>query len=399
MTIERLLELARGVDPEPIAALATRLLEEWSPPGEEAVVAGLVRDALIAAGAEDVRLDEEIPGSPSVIGWLRGTEPGRTIQWHGHLDAIRTEHGPVRREGDTIYGRGACDMKGALAANVASVQLLRAAGYPRQGNVLMTYHGLHEEGGSRPLVRLIERGIHGDAALIGELGSGRELVTSSRGLTFWELVVRRPGQSLHETNAGPEVIDPLRVGHRLLARLADLRDALAEGRGEPRGTLFIGEFSSGDYFNRVPLTTTIKGTRRHHADATLPVVAAQLDALVEDVRRETGATIDARIQSLAEAYEVDPDHRLGRAVRLAHHDLTGKSMYARGSRASGNAMDFVRRAGIPAFYYGCAYASAHSDNEWLHVSELGRVAAAWALASAYYLDGDDVIAAPDLGEP
>ena len=79
----------------------------------------------------------------------------------------------------------------------------RRAGLPDRGNVLITFHGLHEEGRSAPLHRLIERGIHGDAVIIGELGSPTELITSSRGLTFWDMDISRPGDPIHEQNARP----------------------------------------------------------------------------------------------------------------------------------------------------------------------------------------------------
>ncbi len=393
--IDRLRILAAALDPEPIAELTWRLLECWSPPGQEAVVAAVVAQALRDAGADEVTLDEEFPGSPSVLAWLRGPAPGPTIQWHGHLDAIATPQSVTRRDGDVILGRGASDMKGALAAMVEAVKLFRASGLPERGTVLITFHGLHEEGGSRPLHRLIERGIHGDAVIIGELGSGRELITGSRGLTFWDLVVRRTGDSVHETNAGPGVANPIRAGRVLLDRLLDLADGLAAGSVEPRGSLFVGRFTSGDYYNRVPIEAHLSGTRRHHADSSLAAVRSELAALAAAVAAETGATIEPQIHGLIEAYEIDPDTRVAQALRLAHHELTGESMVATGSRATGNAGDFVLEAGIPAVYYGTAYGSAHSDAEQVLVPELARVAAAYALASAWFLS-DQALRPPAL---
>jgi acetylornithine deacetylase/succinyl-diaminopimelate desuccinylase-like protein len=399
VSISALLERCRSVDPEPIAELATRMLEVWSPPGQEAEMAALAHRALVDAGAEDVTIDDEFPASPSVIAWLRSGRPGRTIQWHGHLDAIKTPQGPVRREGDLIYGRGASDMKGALAAEVEAVKLLRELGFPEQGNVLITFHGLHEEGRSAPLHRLIERGVHGDAVIIGELGSPTELVTNSRGLTFWDLIVSRPGGSVHEQNAPAGTVHPIRAGRLLLDRLIDLADSLAAGRELPRGSLFVGKFNSGDYYNRVPASAEIGGSRRHHADSTLEVVRDQLIRLAKDVGRETGATIEPRIFSLTEAYEISAEERIARALRLANSEVTGQVMAPVASRATGNAADFVREAGSPAVYYGCDYATAHSDVELLNVADLSRVASVFALATAYYLDERTEIDAPALAQP
>ena len=397
MSLESLRERARALDPEPIAALATRMLELWTPPGEERPMADLAAQALRDAGVQDVVLDEEFAGSPSVIARIPGRRPGPTMQWHGHMDAIATPQGPVRREGDVIHGRGASDMKGALAAMVEAVKLLKAEGLPDRGSILITWHGLHETGGNVPLHRLIARGIHGDAVITGELGSGGELITSGRGLTFWDMIVRREGDSLHETNAVAGTVNPIRAGMRLVARLYQLADDLAAGRGNLPGTLFIGEFTSGDYYNRVPITAHIKGTRRHLAGSNMGQVRAELEAIAAEVAAETGAIIEPQIHGFTEAYEVSPDSRVARALRLAHHDLTGQGMRVRASRAVGNASDFVREAGIDATYYGMAYASAHSDDEQLSVPELARVAGAYALATAYFLD-DREIDAPALDE-
>lgn len=396
MNATALLARCRAVDPEPIAALTMRMLEIWSPPGHEAAMAALAASALRDAGAEDVQIDDEFPESPSVIAWLRSGRPGPTIQWHGHLDAIATAHTPIRRDGDVIYGRGSSDMKGALAAEIEAVKLLRAAGLPERGSVLITFHGLHEEGRSAPLHRLIERGIHGDAVIIGELGSPTELITSGRGLTFWDMDITRPGEPVHEQNAPADTIHPVRTVRVLLDRLLDLADALASGRVEPRGSLVIGQVNAGDYYNRVPNRALISGTRRHHADANLGQVRDQLVQLARDVARETGATIDPRIHSLIEAYEISPDERIARALRRANGDITGKAMASIASRAVGNAADFVREAGIPAVYYGCNYATAHSDEETVALPDLARVAAVFAMSTAHYLDAAGEIGAPAL---
>ena len=400
MSLQALLERCRSVDPEPIAQLVTRMVDVWSPPGREAEMAAVAHRALIDAGAEDVTIDDEFPDSPSVIAWLRSGNPGPTVQWHGHLDAIATAHSSVWREQDVIHGRGASDMKGALAAEIEAVKLLRAAGLPERGNVLITFHGLHEEGRSAPLHRLIERGIHGDAVIIGELGSPAELVTSGRGLTFWDMEISRPGEPVHEQNAPADTVHPVRTARVLLDRLLDLADALAAGRAEPGGSLVIGQVNAGDYYNRVPNRALISGTRRHHADANLEQVRDQLVELAQAVARETGATIEPRIHSLIEAYEISPDERIARALRRANFDITGQAMASVPSRAVGNAADFVREAGIPAVYYGCNYATAHSDEETVALADLARVAAVFAMTTAYFLDAAAEIDAPPLpGSP
>ena len=106
--------------------------------------------------------------------------------------------------------------------------------------------------------------------------------------------------------------------------------------------------------------------------------------------------MDVRIQDMFEAYEIDPDEAIARALREAHFEMTGQHMIRMASGASGNAVDFVRRAGVPAVYYGCDYASAHSDHERLSIQELVRIAAVFALTSVLFLEG---AVAPDAATP
>lgn len=394
MTLSALWAACAALDQDAVATLALRLLQQWSPPGHEAPVAEAVADALVLAGADRVTLDEEFPGSPSVLAWLHGTAPGPTLQWHGHLDAIATPHEPARREGDVLVGRGACDMKGAIAAMVAAVGLLRQAGHPRHGQVLLTFHGLHEEGGNRPLLRLIERGVVGDAVLIGELASGDQLVTAGRGLSFWDVTIGATAQAVHETHRTPQTPDALAAAVGLLADLRRHADEVATGGG----SLFVGKLAAGDYHNRTPAWGTLAGTRRHSDVETLDEVRRRLEAVVLVSAEAAGVAMRTEVAGLAEAYAIDPEAHVARALRSAYGHLTGRSMMAGPSQAVGNAAQFVHLAGVPAVYHGCDYATAHSDREVASVSELAQLARVYAVMAACFFEPDRTPVSPPLKE-
>jgi acetylornithine deacetylase/succinyl-diaminopimelate desuccinylase-like protein len=385
LSLADLREACRQIDPEPIAATTLDLLGIWSPPGHEAAMADRLAAELSDAGA-DVRLDREYPASPSVIAEL-GPGNGPTIQWHGHLDAIDVEHTPPERRDDLLIGRGAADMKGPDAAMVTAIRLLREHGLPTRGRVLVTLHGMHESGGNEPLHALIARGIHGDAVITGELGGGTELPIGGLGLTFWEIAVERPGMSVHETVAAPETIDPVEVGRLLHAELAALRDRLAAAPAhDPKPSLFIGKFVSGDYPNRLPVRAELAGTRRHDETSNLAAVAAELESLVEGIRRRTGAAVELRAVPIAESFSVDPAEPIVGAMLDAHRDLFGSELRQVRARVATNAVHFVREAGIPAIGYGPDPITNHSDHEQLAIGELSRIAGGFALASAYFLE-------------
>jgi acetylornithine deacetylase/succinyl-diaminopimelate desuccinylase-like protein len=91
-------------------------------PGE-AEVAHVVAHAMARAGLDVVRQDAA-PDRPNVIGVLEGREPGPTVMFCGHLDTVGVDgmRDPFvpRIEGGRLYGRGAQDMKGGVAAMIAA---------------------------------------------------------------------------------------------------------------------------------------------------------------------------------------------------------------------------------------------------------------------------------------
>lgn len=382
---EDLVEACRTLDPEPIAELALELVGLWTPPGSESVMSERMAAELERVGAR-VTIDRTYPSSPSVIAEFGATD-GPTLQWHGHLDAIDAPHADARRDGDLIRGRGAADMKGPDAAMVAAARLLIERGMPKRGRVLITLHGMHESGGNEPLHELIARGIHGDAVITGELGGGQHLPIGGLGLTFWEITVTRPGTSLHEIAAPDGTIDTIEVGRLLHGELAALRDRLAATPdADPPPSLFVGQFTAGDYVNTMPVRALLRGTRRHTSDTTPAEVDEELRALVARVAAQTGAHIEIEVVRVADAFEVDPAEPIVLAMQAAHRDLTGAELPTSRSRVATNAVHFVQEAGIPAVGYGPDPATNHSDDESLPVSELSRIAAGFALATARYFD-------------
>lgn len=387
-----LLEKCDQVSEAQVSELALRLMNEWTPPGQEASVAQILERELRAAGVDEVYLDEEFAGSPSVICWLRGKAPGPTMQWHGHMDAIATPHSPPVLEGGLIKGRGAADMKGALAAMVIAVRLLRDSGFPRNGQLLLTFHGLHEEGGSRPLLRLFERGIFGDAVLIGELASGTQLVTSSGGLSFWDIELDSGINPLHETNRLANTPDVLLAALRVHSALVEYSKSV-EARG---GSIFIGKFAIGDYYNRVPVSGSIAGTRRHTSKETLDSVRVEFEEFAEQLKNQLPLVMRCRVDGITDAYRIDPECRVALALRNAIFHLTGEAMEIKSTKSVGNAAHFVRIAGIPAVYHGANYKSAHSDAEEASVVELTQLVRTYALTTAFFLEPGPMSHCPPL---
>jgi acetylornithine deacetylase len=115
------------VDPVDPVQLARRLIDIDSTTGREAEVAGVLAAYLRARGYSV--LEQPLDNGRSNIIAAVG-EP--RLVFSTHFDCVPPFF-PSRIEGDLLYGRGACDAKGILAAQVAAAEQMRARGETRVG--------------------------------------------------------------------------------------------------------------------------------------------------------------------------------------------------------------------------------------------------------------------------
>jgi succinyl-diaminopimelate desuccinylase len=93
----------------------------------------------------DVVIEEVEPGAPNVIAVLQGQKEGPCLMLECHTDVVTEgdvsewRYGPFegRLSGNRIYGRGACDTKGNLAAAVQAVRAISKSGTPFSGKILL----------------------------------------------------------------------------------------------------------------------------------------------------------------------------------------------------------------------------------------------------------------------
>jgi acetylornithine deacetylase/succinyl-diaminopimelate desuccinylase-like protein len=395
MLTESLRELLRrAVDRSRLVDTARQLVAVPSRTGEAGAVADRLADLLKADGFEVERPVAGYPEAPAVAVCFHPGQPGRTLQFNGHLDVVHLPFVPPAIEGDNLTGSGSCDMKGGIAAAVEALRVLRDTGALTAGSVLLTAHDLHEApwGFGQQLDWMIAEGYLGDGVLLPE-PLHTQLPIVGRGSATWKVTLRRNGAPVHEVMRPSDEPSVIAAGAELAARLGRLHQHLATLSDSPAGTesAFIGQIHGGEIFNQYPQECWLEGTRRWLPGRSREEVERGFRDLIAGVQRDTGVTADVEFRFIRDAFHLDAADPLVRAFQRAHTAVSGAPLPT-GPKPfvdDGNSFYGLRRT--PAITHGPRAGGQHTVNEWVSIDDLVRVAEVYALTAVLYCAAEDSI--------
>jgi acetylornithine deacetylase len=332
-----------------------RFFRELGVPWERQTVAPL-RDNLVA------RCD--VPGAV------------RTLVFEAHQDTVPTDNMTIdpfggNVEGGRLYGRGACDIKGGMAAMLSAfARVVRER--PRGAANLVMACSVDEEHTMLGVLGLANSGLKADGAVVAE-PTGLDIVHTHKGLTRWLVVT--PGRACHSSRPEQGVSAIYRMG-RLLVAAERYAERLRASRTDPLlgpPTLSVGRIEGGTSVNTVPDWCRIEVDRRLLPDED---PAAALAHFLDSLRAEAGPdvpfTCDAPAMSLtglSPAGSEDLVRRLGAAI-----DAVCRSHAVRGVPYGTDAAT-LSAAGIPAVVFGPGdIAQAHTRDEWVSLAEVEQAA-------------------------
>ncbi len=179
----------------------------------------------------DVAQHEPAPDRISVVGTLRGSGGGKSLMLNGHIDTVGVEHMPDPfsaeiRDGK-LYGRGAYDMKGSVAAMLAAVKALRDAGASLPGDLLLAAVA-DEEYASLGTADIATR-YQPDAAIVTE-PTELQLAIAHKGFVWLEVTVI--GKAAHGSRPQLGIDANLKMG-RFLHELDRLEQELRAREPHP----------------------------------------------------------------------------------------------------------------------------------------------------------------------
>lgn len=369
--------IEQTIDPRRLADDLWRLVCIPSPTGRERNAAMAYAEMLADAGAA-VMLDETIPESPTVVGRLKGRQPGRVFQLAGHIDHVDVPHAAPERQANIISGRGSADMKNGFAGILEIVRVLKSAGCDFPGELLVTVYGMHEApvGRSQALMKLIADGVKGQAALVAEsVHPARDrAVVAGKGQAIWNLTLRRRGASCHELNRPPEADGLLVALAAVVNAFRAFNEHLAATRGQHQwldaGSLFIGQIHYGDFYNRAPDQCRLQGTRRWHPGRAFAEIRAEFDELLKTVVLPDGITLEHELVLVGEAFSMSPAEAVVAAYQDAYQRVTGAACPPGGISAVTDANRLVPLGHVPAILCGFDNEHAHADHEFVRLDRV-----------------------------
>jgi succinyl-diaminopimelate desuccinylase len=346
-------------------------------------VADVATGILTDLGA-DIRVVRSEEGRPSVVARLGSGERPR-LAWNGHLDTVPAgdpstwSSGPFEGEvvDGRLVGRGACDMKGPIAAALAAVAALRRAGLSLAGTLDLHLVADEELAGTHGTRVLRDEGLlDQDAAIVGE-PSEMEIALAERG-GAWVTAVAH-GKAAHGSQ--PHLgVNAILTMSRFLLRLPEaLPDRVHPLVGAP--TVNVALVTGGSAPNVVPDRCEVEIDRRIVPGEEDPEeVLAPFRRLVEDLVAEQPEThIEISLKDWTEAAETTGDSAIASSIRDAIAAETGSPPPFVGFTGITDARFYINDAHIPTVIAGPGSLSlAHTANESIGVDEMVAAARAYA---------------------
>ena len=319
-----------------------------------------------------VDIVEVEPGRPNVVGVLEGRTPGPALMFCGHVDTVGVAgmdapFSPAHRDG-RLYGRGAQDMKGGLAAMLGAARVIAEGGGLSYG-ALIVAAVVDEEHASRGAEALVERW-RANAAVVTE-PTDLDVAIAHKGFQWVEVETR--GRAAHGSRPvdGRDAI--LRMG-RVLHRIEAIDRQLQTKPAHPLlGTpsVHASMIDGGTEWSSYPDRCHLRVERRTVPGEAEDVALQEIRGILDRVRRDDWEfDAEARPVFGRGAYEIDPSDPLP-AMLVGAATTVGCQPRRVGMTFWSDAA-ILGAAGIPSVLFGPGGEGLHSPGEYVRVDDVRR---------------------------
>jgi len=365
---------------------------------------GLETDVWEIDHAEIARLPGYSPvewsfaGRPNVATtWKSSSGEGRSLILNGHVDVVPAtpEHhwtqdpwgGEVMH--GRMYGRGAADMKGGVAAMIYAVRALREAGIQLAGDVMLETV-IEEECTGNGTLAARARGYEADVAIIPE-PLGQTALEAQVGVMWARVTVR--GKGAHAERAS-ESVNAILKAYPLLAAVKELEDsANAPGdrtphfAGNPHPLNYnVGIIRGGDWTSSVPEECTFEVRISAYPGEGLEEVEARFKehlfaAAGDDPWLAENPPEIGFYAFRAEGCAVSQDEPIFASLQRCHRHVTENDLEFFSFTGTTDIRFFNLYRDTPATCYGPVGANLHAPDEWVDLESVKKVTKVLALTA------------------
>jgi acetylornithine deacetylase len=332
-------------------------------------IAHAVRDEMLHLGLS-AEVHEVAPGRSNTVGVLEGRGPGRSLILCGHLDTVgvagmAAPFDPVERDG-RLYGRGAQDMKGGLAAILGAARAIVQSGGLPAGRLVVAAVADEEHGslGAEALVRAVRA----EGAVVAE-PTDLAVGVAHKGFAWVEMVTR--GRAAHGSRP-LEGRDAIVAMGRVLSRLESLDRELQGRPPHPllgTASLHASLIEGGRELSSYPDRCVLQMERRSLPGEAPEGALAEVEALLHALRAEDrDFEAEARLTFGRSPYETPVDHPLPRLLEAAV-TRSGRTPRRVGVSFWTDAA-ILGEAGIPSVVFGPGGEGLHSLEEYVRLDEV-----------------------------
>jgi succinyl-diaminopimelate desuccinylase len=379
-----------------MAALLAELvaIPTENPPGAHLTAcADLLEQRIRAAGLACERVGDE--DAPCLLAECGGGD--RALYFHGHYDVVPAQapeqFQPARKD-HFLFGRGSCDMKGAIVAMLYAIRMLKELGVKLNGKIGLTLVPDEETGGARGSARLAHHGLlgrEGVGMLTAEPTSG-VVWNANRGAITLRIEVFGKSAHVGLQHHGANAFERM---HRVVEQLLELKRQVEMrktscniGAEQARDSILLigGQSAGGANFNVVPEKCWFTVDRRINPEEDLVEEKGHLLDVLERCKRD-GIPLEWEILQEGAAAASADHETLGQALARSIEAVTGQP--PRFEMCPGLLETrFYAARGMPAYAYGPGLLSvAHGPNEYVDLRRVTECAAIYALTVLEMLKG------------
>lgn len=371
-------------------------LDTQNPPGETTELLAWLEGLILEWGV-DTEWIEAVDGKPNLVATIPGDQEW-TLLYEGHVDTVPYEreawsYDPLgERVDERLYGRGATDMKGAVAAIIETLREFATADEQPPITLQFAFVSDEETGGEAGIDVILNAGaISADAAVVGETTTTADrysVAVADKG-RIW-LTLKASGESAHGSRpmcgknavdrlyevvsvcrdaitadrlSYPEAVDQI-VDETVSYYAADAESPLASRELFAYPTVNLGRLEGGSTVNSVPGTATAEVDIRVTPGASTQAIFERIEACI-------GTKPDVSITdvSIKEGTYTDPTGSFVEGVVDVGREIGGQRVFRQCATGGGDVKK-LRAAGVPAVECAVGSETAHQVDEYISVDAL-----------------------------